>query len=75
MAKVQRRYEQGSITNEERYFDVINIWSHASEAVAKDMQEGLKNDQDGPEPHLYHGPPPARAVTWPRSASWRVCVA
>src|SRR5207249_3039588 len=34
----------------ERYFDVINIWSHATEAVAKDMQEDLKNDQDGLNP-------------------------
>jgi DNA-directed RNA polymerase subunit beta' len=50
VAKVHKRYEQGSITNEERYFDVINIWSHASEQVAKDMQEGLKNDQNGLNP-------------------------
>ena len=50
VAKVHKRYEQGSITNEERYFDVINIWSHASEAVAKDMQETLKNDQNGLNP-------------------------
>ena len=45
--RIQKRYEQGSITNEERYFDVINIWSHASEAVANDMAEELRNDQQG----------------------------
>ncbi|MEN6625725.1 MAG: DNA-directed RNA polymerase subunit beta' [Candidatus Sumerlaeia bacterium] len=48
--KVQKRYAQGSITNEERYFDVINIWSHASENVARDMSEGLKADQQGLNP-------------------------
>ena len=50
VARVQKRYEQGSITNEERYFDVINIWSHASEAVAKDMTLGLEKDQSGLNP-------------------------
>ncbi len=48
--KVQKRYAQGSITNEERYFDVINIWSHASENVAREMVEGLKADQGGLNP-------------------------
>ena len=50
VAKVQKRYEQGSITNEERYFEVINKWSHASEQVANDMTEGLKDDQEGLNP-------------------------
>ena len=50
VAKVSKRYEQGTITNEERYFDVINIWSHASEEVAKDMSDGMKNDQNGMNP-------------------------
>jgi DNA-directed RNA polymerase subunit beta' len=48
--KVQTSYERGSISLEERYYDVINIWSHATENVAKDMQEDLKNDQDGLNP-------------------------
>src|SRR5690606_18231763 len=47
VAKVQRRYQQGSITNEERYVEVINIWSHASESVANAMADELKRDQDG----------------------------
>jgi DNA-directed RNA polymerase subunit beta' len=47
VAKVQKRYEQGSITNEERYVEVVNIWSHASESVANAMAEELKRDQDG----------------------------
>ncbi len=50
VATVQRRYEQGAITNEERYFDVVNIWSHASEAVATEMTEKLKKDQEGLNP-------------------------
>ena len=50
VAKVQKRYAAGSITNDERYYDVINKWTHASEAVAKDMQEELKNDQEGFNP-------------------------
>ena len=50
VAKVQKRYEHGTITNEERYFDVVNIWSHASEAVANDMSEELRKDQDGLNP-------------------------
>lgn len=50
VAQVQKRYEAGTITNEERYFDVVNIWSHASEAVANDMAETLKRDREGLNP-------------------------
>ncbi len=50
VAKIQKRYERGAITDEERYFEVVNVWSHASENVAGDMAERLKNDQAGLNP-------------------------
>jgi DNA-directed RNA polymerase subunit beta' len=42
---VEQRREQGAITEKERYNQVIDIWSHAREAVGKEMMEELKNDR------------------------------
>jgi DNA-directed RNA polymerase subunit beta' len=36
--KVQREYERGLITDEERRQELIEIWSHATAEVAKDME-------------------------------------
>ena len=42
---VEVRREEGSITEKERYNQVIDIWSHAREAVGKEMMEELKADR------------------------------
>ncbi len=36
--KVQREYERGLITDEERRQELIEIWTHATAAVAQDME-------------------------------------
>ena len=48
--RVQRQYERGHLTDEERYHKVIDVWTHASDRVAHDMMEGLKVDQEGLNP-------------------------
>ena len=42
---VEVRREEGAITEKERYNQVIDIWSHAREAVGKEMMEELKVDR------------------------------
>ena len=45
--KVQREYERGLITDDERRQELIEIWTHATADVAQDMEEGLPRDQPG----------------------------
>ncbi len=42
--EIQEQYESGLVTNGERYNKVIDIWSHANEAVAKSMMDNLETD-------------------------------
>jgi DNA-directed RNA polymerase subunit beta' len=39
--KVQREYERGLITDEERRQELIEIWTHATADVAKDMEDAF----------------------------------
>ncbi len=39
--KIERNYERGIVTNEERYKAVINIWSDATDQVTSKIQDGL----------------------------------
>ena len=43
--KVQREYDRGLITDEERRQELIEIWTHATADVAKDMENGVPRDQ------------------------------
>ena len=45
--KVQREYERGLITDEERRQELIEIWTHATAAVAQDMEAAFPADQLG----------------------------
>jgi DNA-directed RNA polymerase subunit beta' len=51
--EIQRQYEQGLVTEGERYNKVIDIWSHANELVTKAMMEEIQwetvVDKDGNE--------------------------
>ncbi len=51
--EIQRQYEQGLVTEGERYNKVIDIWSHANELVTKAMMEEIQwetvKDKDGNE--------------------------
>ncbi len=51
--EIQRQYEQGLVTEGERYNKVIDIWSHANELVTKAMMEEIQwenvKDKNGKE--------------------------
>lgn len=50
VADITKQYEKGVITDEERYHYVIDIWTHASDQIARDMMEVLKKDKQGLNP-------------------------
>ena len=50
-AKVQTQYERGLITDDERRQELIEIWTQATNEVAKEMEANLPHDQ----PHLPDG--------------------
>ncbi len=43
--EIQDQYTSGLVTNGERYNKVVDIWSHANEAVAKAMMNKLGTDE------------------------------
>ena len=43
--EIQNQYTSGLVTNGERYNKVVDIWSHANEAVAKAMMNKLGTDE------------------------------
>jgi DNA-directed RNA polymerase subunit beta' len=46
--KVEKQYQRGVITEGERYNQIIDLWTHATERVGDDMLAALKNDvRDG----------------------------
>jgi DNA-directed RNA polymerase subunit beta' len=42
--KVEKQYQRGVITEGERYNQIIDHWTHATERVGEDMLSALKND-------------------------------
>ncbi len=42
--RVEKNYKMGAITEQERYAQLIEIWSHAREKVAADLLAGLETD-------------------------------
>ena len=44
---IQKQYEKGVITELERYNQIIDRWTEATEAVGEAMMEELKNDRRG----------------------------
>jgi len=46
--RVEKQYQRGVITEGERYNQIIDLWTHATEKVGEDMIAALKNDyRDG----------------------------
>ena len=41
----RRQYDEGNITEVERYNKVIDLWTHARDEITKQMMEDLKNDR------------------------------
>ncbi len=48
--KIQKQYENGVITNGERYNKVVDAWTHTTNEVAEAMFEGLKKADNGFNP-------------------------
>ncbi|MBC7784714.1 MAG: DNA-directed RNA polymerase subunit beta', partial [Burkholderiales bacterium] len=50
--RVEKNYKIGAITEQERYAQLIEIWSHCRERVATDLMTGLESDyrDDGGHP-------------------------
>lgn len=44
VVKSQRLYDRGIITNQERYNQVLDAWTHAREQITKSMMVELEND-------------------------------
>ncbi|MEW6743034.1 MAG: DNA-directed RNA polymerase subunit beta' [Planctomycetota bacterium] len=50
--RITRLYQEGVITEGERYNQVIDVWTHAREEVGKDMMAALRNDTLAGKPYL-----------------------
>jgi len=50
VAKIESDYEKGFLNNDERYNRIINLWSHVSDKVRKEMENTLREDQNGLNP-------------------------
>ncbi len=48
--RVQNEYRKGTITDEERYKKVIEIWSNINEGITEDLYNVLSTDMDGFNP-------------------------
>ena len=56
--EVQQQYQEGAITQSERYNKIIEIWSKVTEAVSDKMFKNMEeDDRTGryPQPDLHHG--------------------
>jgi DNA-directed RNA polymerase subunit beta' len=45
--KFKKLFDRGVITNQERYNQVLDTWTHAREEITKEMMEAMKNDDRG----------------------------
>ena len=43
--KIQKSYQRGLATEDERYNKVIDVWTHAREEITREMMKDLQNDQ------------------------------
>jgi len=50
--RIERHFEQGAITEGERYNLVIDAWTHATESVAEAMMKHLRSDTREGRPYL-----------------------
>ena len=52
VARIQKQYERGIITDGERYNQIIDAWTQARELVGQEMMNGLKEDTREGKPYL-----------------------
>ncbi len=46
--KINKQYKRGLITEEERYNNVIDVWTKANKKIQKELEEISSNDYDNP---------------------------
>ncbi|MGO8705686.1 MAG: DNA-directed RNA polymerase subunit beta' [Candidatus Brocadiia bacterium] len=52
VSKIEKHFEQGAITEGERYNLIIDAWTHATESVAEAMMKHLRSDTREGRPYL-----------------------
>jgi DNA-directed RNA polymerase subunit beta' len=50
VSHIIKQYEEGDITDGERYNKIIDAWTRATNEVGELMMEGLRKDRDGFNP-------------------------
>ena len=87
VSEIQQQYNNGVITDGERYNKVVDIWAEVQDEIGSAVLKGLstqvfrqgqgRQGSDGAvvQPDLHHGRLRARAVPSSRFASWRDCAA
>ena len=50
LEQINKDYAAGNLTDEERYHNVIAIWTQATDDVTRDLMKSLSTDQDGFNP-------------------------
>ena len=50
LAEINRNYNAGNLTDEERYHNVINVWTQATDDVTRELMDRLSSDQEGFNP-------------------------
>ena len=50
--RVEEQYQAGVITEGERYNQIIDLWTHATERIGEDLVRTLKNDERKGKPYL-----------------------
>lgn len=46
--QIQRHYQKGALTQNERYNQILDAWTHARERITKEMMFALENDRREP---------------------------
>ncbi|MBI5443724.1 MAG: DNA-directed RNA polymerase subunit beta', partial [Deltaproteobacteria bacterium] len=49
VSEIQRQYQEGVITDGERYNKVVDIWANAADQIASEMMKGLEFREDSEE--------------------------
>ncbi len=50
LSKIEEEFEKGYISFDERYNRIINLWSHVSDILRKEVENTLREDQNGFNP-------------------------
>ena len=69
--KIDKQFQRGLITEDERYEQVVELWQGATKTVADRMMDGFADENPRPDDDRLRAPAATRAT----SASWAPCAA